>query len=114
LQNRNIPKVVRDLSGWALYFSRQAIPYCKAEDIDSMINKNFFFKHIGIYGYRSEILPVLAALPPGKLEISESLEQLRWLENGFKIMTAISDHENIAVDTPDDVTLIEQRFSVSD
>ena len=114
LQNRNIPKVVKDNSGWALYFSRQTIPYCKPEDIENNLSKGLFFKHIGIYGYLSSILPSLAALPTGNLESCESLEQLRWLENGYKIMTAVSDHENIAVDTPGDVTLIEQRFSVSD
>jgi len=114
LQNRNIPKVVRDVSGWALYFSRQPIPYSKAEETISFINKGLYFKHIGIYGYRAEILPVLASLPPGNLEICESLEQLRWIESGYKIMTAVSGHENIAVDTPSDVVLIEQRFKISD
>lgn len=114
LLNINLPNVVRDLSGWALYFSRYSIPFCKPEAIDDLINKGIFFKHIGIYGYRAHILPVLAALPPGKLENCESLEQLRWLENGYKIMTAVSNHENSAVDTPADVTLIEQRFNVSD
>lgn len=60
------------------------------------------------------ILPRLAALPPGNLELSESLEQLRWLENGYRIMTAISEHVNMAVDSPEDIALLEQYFSVND
>ncbi|MDQ3050183.1 MAG: 3-deoxy-manno-octulosonate cytidylyltransferase [Bacteroidota bacterium] len=114
LGNRNIPKVVKDFQGWALYFSRLALPYYKPENLASLLEKQIFFKHIGIYGYRAALLPQLAALPQGILESSESLEQLRWLENGYRIMTAVSDHENIAVDTPSDVVLIEKRFSVSD
>jgi 3-deoxy-manno-octulosonate cytidylyltransferase (CMP-KDO synthetase) len=114
LLNRNLPKVVRSGEGWALYFSRQAIPYCKPEALGSNLDMGLFFKHIGIYGYRAEILPEIAALPVGILETCESLEQLRWLENGYKIMTAVSNHENIAVDSPDDIVLIEKRFNVSD
>ncbi len=114
LFNVNIPKVVCDKQGWALYFSRHAIPYCKPEEISSAIKNNKFFKHIGIYGYRSHILPALASLPPGNLEQNESLEQLRWLENGYRIMTAVTTHENMAVDIPADVVLIEQRFNLSD
>ncbi len=114
LENRNIPKVVKDLRGWALYFSRHAIPYCKPENLASLLEQQIFYRHIGIYGYRASLLFELAALPQGRLETSESLEQLRWLENGYRIMTAVSDHENIAVDTPSDVSLIEKRFSVSD
>lgn len=114
VHNVNIPKVVRDKNGWALYFSRHAIPYCKSEEITAAVQNKRFLKHIGIYGYRSHILPVLAALPPGKLEKSESLEQLRWLENGFKIMTAETQYENVAVDVPADVQIIEKRFNGSD
>ena len=114
LDNLNIPKVVRQNSGYALYFSRRTIPFCKEQDRLNFLEKGLFFKHIGIYGYRSQILPALAKLPAGNLESCESLEQLRWLENGYRIMTAVSDHDNIAVDTPDDIKVIEQKFGLTD
>jgi 3-deoxy-manno-octulosonate cytidylyltransferase (CMP-KDO synthetase) len=109
LDNRNIPKVVVQQSGQALYFSRRAIPFCEESEKPILTEKGNFFKHIGIYGYKASLLPALAKLPKSKLEISESLEQLRWLENGYNIMTAITEHENIAVDTPEDVIKIEQK-----
>ena len=114
LINPNIPKVVRTQQGRALYFSRRPIPYCKDEISDEYLRKGIFLKHIGIYGYRAIVLPQLAALPQGKMELCESLEQLRWLEHGFVIDTAVSIHENIAVDSPSDIDVIESRFSVSD
>lgn len=114
LNQVNLPKVVIDKSGKALYFSRSVVPYTKSEDRINAIEQGLYYKHVGIYGYRASILPELAALPKSKLEIMESLEQLRWLENGYSIVTAISDHENIAVDAPEDITLIESRFTVSD
>ena len=114
LNQVNLPKVVIDNSGKALYFSRSVVPYTKSEDRINAIEQGLYYKHVGIYGYRASILPELAALPKSKLEIMESLEQLRWLENGYSIVTAISDHENIAVDAPEDITLIESRFTVSD
>lgn len=114
LENVNIPKVVRQSSGKALYFSRRTIPFCKDADKLSWLEKGFFFKHIGIYGYRAEVLPILAKLPPTNLELCESLEQLRWLENGFQIMTAVTDHDNVAVDTPADIAIIENRYVVND
>src|SRR4030095_2403794 len=70
LLNRNIPKVVFNSEGIALYFSRQAIPYCKEENLTDFLKRGFFYKHIGIYGYRASILPKLEALPTGKLEQS--------------------------------------------
>ncbi len=114
LINPNLPKVVRNKAGRALYFSRQPIPSCADEFLDQYIREGLFNMHIGIYGYRAEVLPILAALPQGDLEKCESLEQLRWLENGFSIYTALSTHENIAVDVPSDISVIESRFSVSD
>ena len=114
LHNVNIPKVVVATNGNALYFSRSMVPYTKPETIAADFSKLTFFKHIGIYGYSAAILPELAALPKSRLETAESLEQLRWLENGFSIATALSDHENMAVDTPGDIALIESRFGVSD
>ena len=114
LTNPNIPKVVRTQQGRALYFSRHTIPYCKEENVDQNFLNGNFLKHIGIYGYRAAVLPELAALPQGKLELCESLEQLRWLEQGFIIQTAVSHHENIAVDSPSDIAAVESRFSVLD
>ncbi|MBK9423949.1 MAG: 3-deoxy-manno-octulosonate cytidylyltransferase [Bacteroidetes bacterium] len=114
LDQVNLPKVVIDNSGKALYFSRSVVPFTKPEDRSRAVEQGLYYKHIGIYGYRASLLPELAALPKSKLEIMESLEQLRWLENGYSIITAISDHENIAVDAPEDIVLIESRFTVSD
>lgn len=114
LQNQNIPKVVKDLAGWALYFSRQAVPFCKPEQMEDFISRGNFYKHIGIYGFRAEVLAVLALLPASRLETSESLEQLRWLENGYKIMTRITEQDNMAVDNPGDVARIEARYDKSD
>ncbi len=114
LDQVNLPKVVIDNSGKALYFSRSVVPFTKPEDRSRAVEQGLYYKHIGIYGYRASLLPELAALPKSKLEIMESLEQLRWLENGYSIIIAISDHENIAVDAPEDIVLIESRFTVSD
>jgi 3-deoxy-manno-octulosonate cytidylyltransferase (CMP-KDO synthetase) len=114
LLNTNIPKVVIAASGFALYFSRNTVPYSKPGETEAKILQNLYYKHIGIYGFRTGLLLKLAALPEGKLEQCESLEQLRWLEHGFKIFTTVSMHENIAVDAPSDIKLIESRFSVSD
>ena len=114
LEQVNLPKVVIDKTGKALYFSRSVIPYVKREDREAAVAQGLYYKHIGIYGYQASILPELAALSKSRLEIMESLEQLRWLENGYSIITAVSDHENIAVDAPEDITLIESRFTISD
>ncbi len=103
LLNPNSPKVVLGDNGNALYFSRQAIPYNKGVALDIWQNEHTYYKHIGIYGYRADILPLLTLLPQGKLEKAESLEQLRWLEHGYQIMTRITDFETIAVDTPEDL-----------
>jgi 3-deoxy-manno-octulosonate cytidylyltransferase (CMP-KDO synthetase) len=114
LDQVNLPKVVIDSSGKALYFSRSMVPYTKPEARSKAVEQGLYYKHIGIYGYRASLLSELAALPKSKLEMLESLEQLRWLENGYTINTAISNHENLAVDAPEDIALIESRFTVSD
>ncbi len=114
LDQVNLPKVVIDNAGKALYFSRSVVPFTKPEARSQAVEQGLYYKHIGIYGYRASLLPELAALPKSKLEIMESLEQLRWLENGYSITTAISNHENLAVDAPEDIALIESRFTVSD
>ncbi|MBK9400442.1 MAG: 3-deoxy-manno-octulosonate cytidylyltransferase [Bacteroidetes bacterium] len=108
LFNVNSPKVVLSANGDALYFSRQVIPYFKGVPDNEWHERHTYFKHIGIYGYAAAILPKLAELNHGKLEIAESLEQLRWLENGFKIRTAVTEFETIAVDTPGDLVNAEE------
>lgn len=101
LNDPNIVKVVRNVSEEALYFSRAAIPHRREKDAPA---EHFeFYKHIGVYGYRSETLKKLIALPVSNLEKAESLEQLRWLENGFKIQTAETDLEITSIDTYEDL-----------
>jgi 3-deoxy-manno-octulosonate cytidylyltransferase (CMP-KDO synthetase) len=101
--NPNQPKVIIASNGDALYFSRAAIPYVRDTEIGKWSGKHVFYKHIGLYAYRTETLKKITLLPRSPLEISESLEQLRWLENGFSIRTAITLWESIGIDTPDDL-----------
>lgn len=103
LYNTNLPKVITDNHGQALYFSRQTIPFLRNVPAADWLLHHTFYKHIGIYGYRTDILEQITRLPVGHLEKCESLEQLRWLENGFKIRTAITDVENLGIDTPEDL-----------
>jgi len=99
LFNINHPKVVVALSGDAIYFSRSVIPYLRGEKPEEWASKHTYFKHLGIYGYKKETLLRLTLLKPGPLEIAESLEQNRWLENGFRIRTAVTMWESIGIDT---------------
>ena len=101
--NSNSPKVVIGKNQEAMYFSRQAIPFLKGVEIESWLSHHRYYKHIGIYGYKTDILQQLSMLPQSALEKAESLEQLRWLENGFRIRTRITEMETIAIDTPDDL-----------
>lgn len=103
LLNPNAPKVITDNHRQAIYFSRHPIPYCRGAEPENWLTQHTFYKHIGIYGYRADILEQITQLPPSKLELAESLEQLRWLENGFKITIAETSHENIGIDTPADL-----------
>jgi 3-deoxy-manno-octulosonate cytidylyltransferase (CMP-KDO synthetase) len=106
LFNINSPKVVISKAMEALYFSRQPIPYCRNVPNDIWHKQHTYYKHIGIYGYRTDILEQITQLPPSALELAESLEQLRWLENGFRIATAITEFETIGIDTPEDLEKI--------
>jgi 3-deoxy-manno-octulosonate cytidylyltransferase (CMP-KDO synthetase) len=108
LLNPNSPKVVLNPEGKAIYFSRSVIPFLRGIPQEMWLEKGTFYKHIGIYAYRSETLAHIASLPQSPLELAESLEQLRWLENGYQIQTAVTDIENIAVDTPDDLDKIRE------
>jgi 3-deoxy-manno-octulosonate cytidylyltransferase (CMP-KDO synthetase) len=101
--NPNQPKVIIDSEGNAIYFSRAAIPYYRNTNSSDWSVKHVFFKHLGLYGYRSDTLNKITKLPGSPLEIAESLEQNRWIENGFKIRTAITEWESIGIDTPDDL-----------
>lgn len=101
--DRNIVKVVIDLQDYALYFSRSAIPYQSSE-------KSVFQKHIGMYGFRRDILLEITKLPKSRYETMESLEQLRWLEHGYRIMTAESKGGHIGIDTPEDLELARSKF----
>jgi 3-deoxy-manno-octulosonate cytidylyltransferase (CMP-KDO synthetase) len=103
LFNENIPKVVTAENHSAIYFSRFPIPYFRGLAEEEWLGRHTYYKHIGIYGYRTEILLKLARLGTSALENAESLEQLRWLEKGFSIKTEITDLESIAIDTPADL-----------
>lgn len=109
----NQVKAVIDNNGYALYFSRAAIPFMRNHEMKDWTSYHEYFKHIGLYAYRSNTLQRLTKLPTGKLESAESLEQNRWLENGFRIKTALTSWENIGIDTPDDLEkaiIIAQRL----
>lgn len=103
LDNPNTMKVVLDAQNYGMYFSRSPIPFVRGAEKTEWLSKHLFYKHIGIYGYRTDVLLELTKLAPGKLEIAESLEQLRWLENGYKIRTAFTELETISIDTPEDL-----------
>lgn len=113
LEKNTIPKVVVNTQMQAIYFSRSIIPYPAKKSIEELISEKTFFKHIGIYAYRVSTLKKIAVLPPSMLEQAESLEQLRWIENGFNIQTAITQDETIAVDTVEDlkkaIDFLEQK-----
>jgi 3-deoxy-manno-octulosonate cytidylyltransferase (CMP-KDO synthetase) len=104
LINPNVVKVVTTTDGKALYFSRAAIPFVRGYTEGEFLDTAAFYKHIGIYAYRTEVLKHIIKLPAGALETAESLEQLRWLEHGLTIHTALTNLESFAVDTPDDLS----------
>ena len=99
-------KVVLDIHGNAIYFSRLPIPMVAKYDQSEWIDKFSYFCHVGIYAYRTDILQKLSKLPEGSLEKAESLEQLRWLENGYKIKTEITDQISVGIDTPEELRKI--------
>ncbi len=106
LFNINQPKVVINALGEAIYFSRQTIPFLRGVEKDSWLNHHQFYKHIGIYGYSRDTLLEITRLSTSALELAESLEQLRWIENGYRIQTAVTTIETVAVDTPEDLKKI--------
>lgn len=103
LFDENKVKVVFDNNNFALYFSRNPIPFIRGVDKSSWINSQYHFLHIGMYAFRKETLMKITKLEQSKLEKLESLEQLRWLENGYKIKVLITEYESIGIDTPEDL-----------
>ena len=108
LENPNSPKVVINAAGEALYFSRSVIPYLRGIERSEWLKHNTFYKHIGIYAFRAKTLKEVTTLPQSPLEIAESLEQLRWLDNGYKIGVGITNIETVGIDTPEDLERAEQ------
>ena len=103
LTNHNTVKVVVNKNMEALYFSRTPIPYYRGEDLLKWMKSHTYYKHIGIYGYRADVLSAITRLKRSSLEIAESLEQLRWLENGYKITVSLTDKESVSIDSPQDL-----------
>jgi 3-deoxy-manno-octulosonate cytidylyltransferase (CMP-KDO synthetase) len=114
LFNPNSPKVIVDRDDFAIYFSRHPLPYIRGVEEQYWLDKHAFYQHIGIYGYRPHILRKITQLPPSSLEKAESLEQLRWLENGYKIKTALTTYETLAIDTPEDLDKILATMPLSE
>ncbi|MFI3319755.1 MAG: 3-deoxy-manno-octulosonate cytidylyltransferase [Rikenellaceae bacterium] len=107
LENPNSPKVVVSKDMTAMYFSRSVIPYLRGVDKSEWLTRHTFYKHIGMYAFRAPALREVTTLPQSSLEVAESLEQLRWLENGYKIGVGITNIETIGIDTPEDLAAAE-------
>lgn len=108
LENPNSPKVVLDSGMRAIYFSRSVIPYLRGVDREKWLEHHTFYKHIGMYGFRAATLLEVTELEQSSLERMESLEQLRWIENGVKIGVGITDIQTIGIDTPEDLEAAEK------
>ena len=111
LCNVNSPKVVINNRNEALYFSRSTIPYVRGKDTKDWLTTHTYFKHIGIYAFKADVLNAVTKLPQSSLELAESLEQLRWIENGYKVKIAVTDEEGIAIDTPADLDRANTWFA---
>jgi 3-deoxy-manno-octulosonate cytidylyltransferase (CMP-KDO synthetase) len=103
LFNPNIVKAVLSVRNEALYFSRQALPFMRGVAAENWCEKHIYYKHIGLYAYKTDVLARLVALKPSVLENVEALEQLRWLENGIKIGAVATTIETFGIDTPEDL-----------
>ena len=111
VQNPNSPKIVTDVRGFALYFSRSVIPYIRGVESEDWLPHYPFLKHLGIYAYRRQVLAQITQLPQSSLERAESLEQLRWLQNGYRIRVGLTDAETVGIDTPEDLQRAEEFLS---
>ena len=107
VMNPNSPKIVCDVNGFALYFSRSAIPFVRGVESGLWLERFPFLKHLGLYAYRREVLHEITRLPQSPLEKAESLEQLRWLQNGYRVRVGTTDVETVGIDTPDDLARAE-------
>ena len=111
VSNPNSPKIVVDHRGFALYFSRSVIPFVRGQELHCWLDHYPFLKHLGIYAYRREVLAAITRLPQSALEKAESLEQLRWLENGYRIRVGLTNVETVGIDTPEDLHRAEQLLA---
>ncbi|MBQ2192991.1 MAG: 3-deoxy-manno-octulosonate cytidylyltransferase [Prevotella sp.] len=107
VENPNSPKIVCDRRGFALYFSRSVIPYVRGKETKDWLNEFPYLKHLGLYAYRRQVLHAITQLPQSPLELTESLEQLRWLENGYRIRVGRTNVETVGIDTPEDLKRAE-------
>ena len=107
VENPNSPKIICDLRGYAMYFSRSVIPFIRGKAREKWLQSFTFLKHIGLYAYRRDVLSAITRLPQSPLELAESLEQLRWLQNGYRIKVGLTDVETVGIDTPDDLARAE-------
>ena len=103
IQDSNLVKVITDQNGKALYFSRSPIPYCKELPKEQWPNKHAYFKHVGLYGFHKVTLEEIVKLPQAELEITESLEQLRWMAHGYEIHVMETNIESTGIDVPEDI-----------
>lgn len=114
LENVNSPKVVVNKNMNALYFSRSIIPYQRNAEKKDWLKNHTYYKHIGLYAYRTEVLKEITSLSQSSLELAESLEQLRWLENGYTIKVGVTEVETIGIDTPQDLEKAERYLQKTD
>jgi 3-deoxy-manno-octulosonate cytidylyltransferase (CMP-KDO synthetase) len=114
LASQHVVKAVVDKQGYAMFFSRSVIPYVRGKNQQEWLLATTFYKHIGIYGYQAAVLGKIVNLPVSELELAESLEQLRWLDHGYRIMTKLTDYESIAIDTPADLLKITNKSGTFD
>lgn len=106
-KNPNSPKIILDNRSYAMYFTRALAPYIRGKEESQWLNIYPFLKHIGLYAYRTEVLREVTKLPQSPLELAEGLEQLRWLQNGYKIKVGLTEVETVGIDTPEDLQRAE-------
>ncbi len=112
LNNPNMMKVIFNTRREAIYFSRTAIPYLRDVPAEQWLQRHTFYKHVHLYAYRADILQEITELPVSSLEKAESLEQLRWIENGYRIKVGVTQHESLSVDTPADLERAKQHMGI--
>lgn len=110
LFNENSPKAILSMNQDVLYFSRQTIPFFRGVPKEEWLQKHTYYKHIGIYAYRADVLKAITTLEVSPLEQTEALEQLRWLENGYSIRAVITPFETHGIDTPEDLERVKKKF----